>query len=71
MEADITTSLLNITLDIEKHNEINMETNPTKATLIIMEVQCLQQANAGTTSIATTSYTYASSTKGLKKLIRK
>jgi hypothetical protein len=63
MEANTTTSLLNVTLDIEKHNEIKMETNPTKATMIIMEVQCLQQASASTTSIATTSYTYASSTK--------
>ncbi len=43
-----------------------METNPTKATLIIMEVQCLQQTSAGTTSIATTSYTYANNTKGLE-----
>jgi hypothetical protein len=28
-------------LDIEKHNEIEMETNPTEATLIMME-ECLQ-----------------------------
>jgi hypothetical protein len=46
-----------------------METNPTKATLIIMEVQCLQQANAVTTSVATTSYTYANSIR--EQLVRK
>jgi hypothetical protein len=37
MKANATTSLLNVTLNIEKHNEIKMETNPTKVTLIIME----------------------------------
>jgi hypothetical protein len=37
MEANATTSLFNVMLDIEKHNEIEMETNPTKATLTIME----------------------------------
>ncbi len=71
MEANATTSLLNVTLDIEKYNEIKMETTPTKKILIIMEVQCLQQASAVTTSIATTSYTYTNSTRGVKQLIRK
>jgi len=71
MEANATTSLLNVTLDIEKHNEIKMETNPTNATLIIMEIQCVQQASAITTSIATTSYTYANNTRGPKQLVRK
>jgi hypothetical protein len=37
MEANATTSLFNVILGIEEHNEIEMEKNPTKATLIIME----------------------------------
>jgi hypothetical protein len=40
MEANATTSLFNVTPNIEKHSEIKMETDPTKTTLIIME-QCL------------------------------
>jgi hypothetical protein len=42
MEANATTSLFNVTLNIEEHNEIKMETNPTKATLAIME-ECLSK----------------------------
>lgn len=42
MEANATTSLFNVILHIEKHNEIDLETYPTKATLTIME-ECLSQ----------------------------
>jgi len=34
-------SLFNVLFDIEEHNEIEMETNPTEATSIKME-KCLQ-----------------------------
>jgi len=60
-----TTSLFNVTLDIEEHNEIEMEIDQIEATLIVME-ECMQSANAITTLITTTSYTLASSTRGLK-----
>jgi hypothetical protein len=60
MDANVTTCLYNVTLDIERHNEIELETNLVKTTLITME-KCLWQASAITTLIATTSYTYASS----------
>jgi hypothetical protein len=63
MEVNATTSLFNVTLDIEEHNEIKMEIDPTKATLIIME-KCLQQASAITTLFAIASYTPTSSTRG-------
>jgi len=42
MEANATTSFFNVILDIEEHNEIEMETDPTKTTLTVME-QCLSQ----------------------------
>jgi len=35
------TTLFNVTLDIEKHNEIEMEIDQVEATLIVME-ECLQ-----------------------------
>jgi hypothetical protein len=40
MEAN-TTSLFNVTLDIEEHNEIEMGIDQVEATLIVME-ECLQ-----------------------------
>jgi hypothetical protein len=40
MEAN-TTSLFNVTLDIEEHNEIEMEIDQVEATSIVME-ECLQ-----------------------------
>jgi hypothetical protein len=40
MEAKVNTSLLHFTSNIEEHNEIDMEINPTKTTLILM-VECL------------------------------
>jgi len=39
MEAN-TTSLFNVTLDIEEHNEIEMEIDQVEATLTVME-KCL------------------------------
>jgi len=39
MEAN-TTSLFNVTLDIEEHNEIEMEIDQVKTTLTIIE-ECL------------------------------
>jgi hypothetical protein len=45
MEANGITSLFNVKLDIEKHNEIKIKTNPIETTLTIME-KCLQQTNA-------------------------
>jgi len=48
MEANATTSLFNVTLDIEEHNEIEMEIDLVETTLTIME-KCLQQTNAITT----------------------
>jgi hypothetical protein len=46
---------------------IEMEIDPIKATLTIME-ECLQQTSGITTSIATTSYTSTRSTRGLKRI---
>jgi hypothetical protein len=37
MQAKVITSLLCFTLNIEEHNEIDMEINPAKSTLTIME----------------------------------
>jgi hypothetical protein len=37
MEAKVNTSLFHFTSNIEEHNEIDMEINPTKTTLIIMD----------------------------------
>ncbi len=37
MEENLITSLFNVTLNIEKHNEIEIEIDPTKATLTIIE----------------------------------
>jgi uncharacterized protein YqgV (UPF0045/DUF77 family) len=42
MEANATISLFSAILDIEKHNEIEMEIDPMKTTLTIME-ECLSQ----------------------------
>jgi hypothetical protein len=61
MEANITTSLFNVTPNIEKHNDIEMEIDPVETTLTIME-KCLQQTNA----ITIINYTLVGSTKGLK-----
>jgi len=58
MEANATTSLFNVTLDIEEHNEIEMKIDLVETTLTIME-ECLQQKNA----IKTISYTPISSTR--------
>jgi hypothetical protein len=63
MEANATISLFNFTLNIEEHNEIKMEINLTKTTLIIME-ECLQQANVITTLVAIASYTPIGSIRG-------
>ncbi len=70
MKANATTSLFNVTLDNEKHNEIKIQTNPIEATLAIME-ECLQQANRITTLIVTTSCTPIHRTRGLKQLAKK
>jgi hypothetical protein len=40
MEVKVNTSLFHFTSNIEEHNEIDMEINPTKKTLILM-VECL------------------------------
>jgi hypothetical protein len=37
LEAKVNISLLHFTSNIEEHNEIDMEINPTKTTLIIMD----------------------------------
>jgi uncharacterized protein YqgV (UPF0045/DUF77 family) len=42
MEANATISLFSAILDIEEHNEIEMEIDPMKTTLTIME-ECLSQ----------------------------
>ncbi len=60
MEANATTYLYNVTPNIERHNEIEMETNIVEATLTTMK-KCLQQENAIATLIVTTSYTYVGS----------
>jgi hypothetical protein len=60
-EANATTSLFNVTLNIKEHNEIDMEIDLIEATLTIME-KCLQQTNA----ITTINYTPVSSTRSLK-----
>ncbi len=65
MEAKVNTSLFHSTSNIEEHNEINMEIDPAKTTLIIME-ECFLQANVVTTSIAITSYTPMGSTRVFK-----
>jgi hypothetical protein len=62
MEAKVNTSLLHFTSNIEEHNEINMEIDLAKTTLVIME-ECFLPANIITTSIATTSYTHFGSTR--------
>jgi hypothetical protein len=41
MEANAITYLFNVTLDIEEHNEIEMEIDLVETTLTIME-KCLQ-----------------------------
>lgn len=63
MEANATTLLFNVTPDIEEHNEIKVETDATKVTLIIME-ECLQQASAITTLVAIASYAPIDNTRG-------
>jgi hypothetical protein len=63
MQANATTSLIIITPNIEEHSEIKMEIDPKKTTLIIME-ECLQQANAITTLVASASYTPIGSIRG-------
>jgi len=40
MEAKVNTYLFHSTSNIEEHDEIDMEINPTKTTLILME-ECL------------------------------
>ncbi len=65
MEAKVNTSLLHFTSNIEEHNEINMEIDPAKTTLVVME-ECFLQANVITTSIATKSYTHVGSIRVLK-----
>jgi hypothetical protein len=61
MEANATTSLFNVTPNIEEHNEIDMEIDLMEVTLTIME-ECFQQTNV----ITTISYAPIGSTRGLK-----